>query len=137
MYVDIQGKIRQLALQLPHSPPSLIDGFICVSASSGVGVGDRDSSKTFPRPLAWSLATFQHEFVPETAVFVSIPMRPAVHCNRQHVLRGIKAARPKRPSQLLANLALHSFKRRAVELDAAGGVLFSRRAARATRRLAH
>src|SRR5580700_7677277 len=128
---------RWLALQLTHRPPSLIDRPIGKSVSAGIRVGDRDSSEGLARPLTWRFAALQHKLVPQAAVLVGIPVGPAVDRNRQDVPCGIKAARPKGPDQLLADFALHGFKRRVVEFDAASNVLISCRAAGAARRLTH
>src|ERR1700681_2125618 len=119
-----------ILLQLLHRPVGVIDGGIGVSVCACVRVCDRQPPERFASYFARRLPAFQPELVGERIVFIRVAVRPAVDRDFQDVARGVESARTQYARQLLANVALVSFERRAIELDAPQLMLLARRASR-------
>ena len=110
----------------------LIDSNIRVCRGARIGVGDGDSAELLPANCIRALC-FRPVRIKKCAVFIPVPMRPAIDRNRLNIFRRFKTAWAEDTRKLVARLALEIFKRGHQQFHAPGFVLFASRKARPCR----
>src|ERR1022692_3345990 len=104
----------------------LVNCCVRISAGSGVGIRNRDSSKLFPSNDARSL--FWHPvWIKQRIVFVGVAVRPPIYRYCSNVAGGIESSRREHTIQLFADISFKFRKWRADEFGPAHPVLISTR----------
>ena len=88
-----------------NRPPRLIDGYMGVSRSAGVGIGNGDVARRLPRHLVWRLA-LRPLRIPQVHVLISVAMGPPIDGYREDVVLHIEASGSQQPVKNRTYLSL-------------------------------